>query len=245
MQNTQTPILKSQNKIVQIKQLINFSEQIGTLSHTTDKKATIQIGNLHIGQSGIVVNNQNKDNAVIISYATVIDSDLNSSTIEFKFKDILEQDALPKTNLLPKDGDSFILNHLYKNSMIIAPNFEAFDNLKKVYKNVNFLSSDFFAAYLKINNNPTPKKEDILEFAHKNDLGRIFIITDKDINTVDAVSFKVVDTIPLNFDDNTTAMPFYANIDEIQTSTFDFFGAENIGDYNKYYKKLLGIKDGK
>jgi hypothetical protein len=222
-----------------------FSEQITQLKSATKIGATIPIGNLQNGQSGIVVSNKINEKSVIICYATVISSNEKESNISFQFQDILEQDALPKTNLLPKNGDNFVLNHLYKNSMIIAPNFQALDNTKKIYENLNFLSSDFFAAYLKINNNPTPQKKDIIEFAHKNDLGRIFIITDKNINTVDALSFKVIETTPFNFDDNTTNAPFYGNIDEIKTSTFDFFGASNIGDYNKYYKKLLGIKDGK
>lgn len=222
----------------------NFAEQIIPISNTTQKGATINVGNLKVGQSGIIINNQSKDNAVILSYATVISTDSNSSIIEFQFKDILTQDALPKTNLKPKERDKFILNHLYKNTMVIAPNFEAFSNAKKLYPNLNFLDSDFFAAYLKINNNPTPKKEDIITFAHQNDLGRVFIITDKNLHTIDALSFTIIDSKPLSFDSNETNSPFYANIDEIKTSTFDFFGEENIGDYNKYYKKLLGIQDG-
>ncbi len=223
----------------------DFTEQIIPISNTTKKEATINIGNLQVGQSGIIINNQSKDNAVILSYATVITSDLNSSVIEFKFKDILTQDALPKTNLKPKDGDIFVLNHLYKNTMIIAPNFEALSNVKKINDGAHFLDSDFFAAYLKINENPTPKKEELIAFAHINDLGRIFIVTDKTINTIDALSFQIIDKQKISYDDNTTNTPFYANIDEIKTSTFDFFGEESIGDYNKYYKKLLGIKDGK
>lgn len=223
---------------------INFNEQIIQISNVTKKEANIGIGNLQAGQSGIIINNQSKDNTVILSYATVISSDQNRSVIEFKFNDVLTQDALPKTNLKPKDGDLFILNHLYKNSMIIAPNFEALSKVKKLYENTHFIDSDFFAAYLKINENPTPKKEEIIKFAQLNDLGRIFVVTDKTINTVDALSFKVINQENLSYDDNTTNLPFYANIDEIKTSTFDFFGEESIGDYNKYYKKLLGIKDG-
>lgn len=223
----------------------NFTEQKAQLTHTTKLGATIPLGGLQIGQSGIVINSQTNEKLVILCYATVTSSNANESNITFQFQDILEQDALPKTNLLPKDGDSFIVNHLYKNSMIIAPNFEALEATKKLYNGSNFLSSDFFAAYLKINNNPTPQKKDFLQFAHKNDLGRIFIVTDKNINMIDAISFTVIETIPVEFENNTTNEPFYANIDEIKTSTFDFFGALNIGDYNKYYKKLLGIQDGK
>lgn len=222
-----------------------FTEQTIKLKNTNAKQATIEIGNLHIGQSGIVINYDEKDKSVILCYAIVTSSNEKESNITFKFQDILVQKAIPKTNLLPKDGDDFILNHLYKNSMIIAPNFQALDTIKKIYNDVTFLDIDFFAAYLKMNNNPTPKKEDIIEFAHQNDLGRIFIVTENNVNIVDALSFQVIETAPLSIDDNTTNKPFYANIDGIKTSTFDFFTPDNIGDYYKYYKKLLGIKDGK
>ncbi len=223
----------------------DFIEQIIQIKNASKKDATINVGNLQIGQSGIIINTENKNNSVILCYATVVSSDLNSSKIEFQYKNILMQDALPKTNLKPKDGDQFIINHLYKNALLIAPNFEASSNVKKLNANIHFLESDFFAAYLKINENPTPKKEDLLDFAHQNDLGRIFIITDKTLNMIDAISFKIVDQQTITFEDNTTTSPFYANIEEIKTGTFNFFGEENIGDYNKYYKKLLGIKDGK
>jgi hypothetical protein len=223
----------------------DLKEQPVQIKNTNEKEATIGIGNLQVGQSGIILNNDSQGKSVIICYGIILASDENKSVISFKFEDIIVQNAIPKTNLKPKDGDLFILNHLYKNSMILAPNFEAFSNAKKLYPNLNLLDSDFFAAYLKINNNPTPKKEDIIAFAHQNDLGRVFIITDKNLHTVDALSFTIVDSKSLTFDNTETNSPFYANIDEIKTSTFDFFGEESIGDYNKYYKKLLGITDGK
>ena len=223
----------------------DLKEQIVQIKHSNHKEATIEIGNLTVGQSGIIVNNGSEGKSVIVCYGIISASDENRSIITFKFKDVLLQNAIPKTNLKPKDGDIFVINHLYKNSMILAPNFEAFSNAKKLYPNLNFLDSDFFAAYLKINNNPTPKKEDIIEFAHQNDLGRVFIIADQNLHTVDTLSFTIVDSQPLSFESNESSTPFYANIDEIKTSTFDFFGEENIGDYNKYYKKLLGIADGK
>lgn len=222
-----------------------FTEQTTKLTNTNPKQATINIGNLQVGQSGIVINQDNKDNLVILCYASVTASNEKESNITFQFQDILVQNAIPKTNLLPKDGDDFVLNHLYSNSMIIAPNFQALEGVKKLYSDVNFLNSDFFAAYLKMNNNPTPTKKDIVEFAHQNDLGRVFFVTKESIHIVDALSFKIIETVPFTIEDNTTTSPFYANIDEIKTSTFDFFGEESIGDYNKYYKKLLGITDGK
>ena len=225
----------------------NLSEQTTTLSNVNvDKKeATISIGKLSIGQSGIIVNTDAKENKIIICYATIVSSENDSSLVKFNFKEIIEQHAMPTTKLLPKNGDTFVLNHLYKNSMIIAPNFKALSETKKLYPNINFLDTDLFGAYLKINNTPAPTKEDILTFAHKNDLGSIFVIVNDKINIVDSVSFAVVDSIPLTNDDKTSSSPFHTNVEDIKVSTFSFFELKSIGEYHSYYKKLLGLKDGK
>lgn len=225
----------------------DLNEQIVKISSTDYKKneATIPVGNLVIGQSGIVVNDEIKDSKFIICYATIVSSQPNESIIKFDFREIIEQNAMPKTKLLPKDGDTFVLNHLYKNSMIIAPNFESLNETKKLYNDFNFLDSDLFAAYLKINNTPVPKKKDILNFAHQNDLGTVFIIENDKINIVDALSFSVIKTIPLKINDKNSASPFHTNIEDIKTSTLSFFEEKDIGEYHSYYKKLLGSTDGK
>lgn len=209
------------------------------------KEATINIGNLLIGQSGIVINTDIKNKIVILDYATVSASDKNSSKIKFLNQEIIEQNAIPKTKLLPKIGDSFIINHLYKNAIIIAPNYKSQQEIKKLYPNFTFINSDIFGGYLKINNTPVPSKEDITSFAHQNDLGIIFLVENNNINIIDAISFNVLEKSTLNIDDNTTMKPFYTNVEDIKNSTFTFFKPENIGDYNTYYKTLLGATNGK
>jgi hypothetical protein len=223
----------------------DFIEKKVQIKNTTAREAIIDLGNLKIGQSGIILHIESDGKPVIVSYGIISSSDKNSSVISLRFKDVLLQDAFPKTNLKPKDGDIFVLNHLYKNSMIVAPNFEALSKVKENFVGLNFIDSDFFAAYLKINNNPTPTKEDIKQFAYQNDLGRVFVVVDKMIYVVDMVSFQIVDAKPLIYNDNTFASPFYANIDNIKTAAFNFFGAKEILNYDMYYKKLLGLKDGK
>ncbi|MBI3873499.1 MAG: plasminogen-binding N-terminal domain-containing protein, partial [Arcobacter sp.] len=194
----------------------NLTEQITKLTNLTanNKEATINLGNLKIGQSGIVINNDLQGKQVILCYATVISSDNNNSIIKFDFREIIEQSAIPKTKLLPKNGDTFIINHLYKNSMIIAPNFKAITKIKQLYSNFNFLDIDLFGAYLKINNTPAPKKEDIVTFAHLNDLGSIFLVENKNLHILDAISLTKIETIPFEIDDNTTISPFQTNVED-------------------------------
>jgi hypothetical protein len=226
---------------------ISNNEQITTITQIDEIKneATVNQGNLSKGQSGIVINNNISNKIVIISYATVVSSNKETSTIKFNKQEIIEQDAIPKTKLLPKLGDKFIVNHLYKNGFIIAPNYKALVETKKLYPNFAFLDSDLFGGYLKINNTPAPTKDDIKAFAHKNDLGVVFIVENNTVNIIDAISFDILESSQIKIEDNSTIKPFYTNVEDIKVSTFDFFKAEKIDDYNKYYKNLLGTNDGK
>ena len=214
------------------------------LTQTNEKGAKLIVPHLPAGQSGVVVATSGS-NSVVISYGIVTATDLNSTTITFDSREIITQNAIPKTKLLPKDGDIFVLGHLYKNSIIIAPNYDALKEVETMKPNHSFIGSDLFGAFLKIENTPAPKKETFLNFAHQNDLGIFHIVIDEMLYTVDALSFNIVHKEPIIYKNKATISPFYTNVEDIKTSTFSFFEEESIGDYNKYYKKLLGIADGK
>ena len=222
----------------------DLSVQSFVLTQTNKKEAKLLVPHLPIGQSGVVVA-RSGSNSVVISYGIVSATDGNSTTITFDPREIIAQNAIPKTKLRPKDGDIFILGHLYKNSIIIAPNYEALKEVEKIKSSYSFVESDLFGAFLKIENTPAPKKETFLDFAHKNDLGIFHIVIDETLYTVDALSFIVVNKEPISYKNKATISPFYTNVEDIKTSTFSFFEEESIGEYHAYYKKLLGIHDGK
>jgi len=75
--------------------------------------AIINKGNLKKGQSGAIIHKFKDNNEIILKYAYVIKSNNKTSTIKFSKINILPQDALANTNLEPKKGDTFILNHLF------------------------------------------------------------------------------------------------------------------------------------
>jgi len=214
-----------------------FAIEIFDVTPTTAK---INITNLNLGHSGIIVKKTN-NNTMIITQAVVIKSTNNNSTLEFVDKDIIVQNAIPTTQLIPENGDKFILSHLYKTSLLIVPNIKAKNNVKKLYPNQNFLNEDFFAAHLKILQQPIPDKETISNFAQAQQIGTIFIVVKNKLYILDSITFKIINTINLSYNDDSTNVPFLTKIQDIKAGTWDFSG-EKIEDYNRYYLQLMETK---
>lgn len=211
-----------------------------------EKTATINKGNLAEGQSGIVIHRFKDENEAILAFGVVEKSNERNTTIKFIFKDIIEQDAIPTTNLKPQIGDMFLVSHLYDTAMFIVPNYEALEAAKTLFTSLNLVDTDIFAGFLKIEEEPVPKLEDFQKFAKMHSAGVLVFVVEDKAHVIDVISKKEIAIKNINYDDNTTALPFFTNVEEIKTGVFDFFSEESIGDYNKYYKKLLGIKnDGK
>ncbi len=203
----------------------------------TDTTAKVKVGDLRIGQSGIIVNDIS-GNYTIITNATVIKSEKDHSTIQFVKSKLLTQAAIPTLKAKPTNSDLFVLNHLYKSSLLIVPNLKAKKVIKRNFPNQNFLAEDFFASYLKVHDNPVPSKQDIIDFCSLQEVGTIFIVVKNKLYIIDALSFKTIDEISVSINDYHTQLPFFTRIAEIETSIFDF-GATDIGDYNKFYLSLI------
>jgi len=203
----------------------------------TDKTAKVKVGNLKIGQSGVIVNDIS-GNYTILTQASVIKTAKDYSVIEFVESQLLKQDAIPTLKAKPTNSDLFILNHLYKSSLLIVPNLKAKKLIKKNFEKQNFLSEDFFASYLKINDNPVPSKSDIVEFCSMQEIGTIFIVIKNKLYIIDALSFKTIDEISVPINDFSTQLPFLTRISGIENGMFDF-GASSIGSYNEFYLSLI------
>lgn len=202
---------------------------------TTIDTAKIDLAYLKVGQSGAIVQ-QVGDKYLIVSSATVIDSNKDGSTIKFIDIDLLKQEALPTSTLKPKEGDTFVLNHLYNTSLLIVPNSKAKKMILENYKKQNFLSEDFFASYLKLEHTPIPSKEDITDFCKNQQIGTIYIVIKNQLYIVDALSFAIIDTIDVAVNDSRTQMPFYTKIEEIESSMFDI--DFTLGTVTNFVKKL-------
>ena len=200
--------------------------------------AKINKGNLIIGQSGAIIHKFKNGNEIILKYAYIIKSNNSFSIIKFSDIKILPQKALANTNLLPQKNDYFILNNLYHNSLIIAPNYQSYKEIKNIYKTFNFLNPDYFAAFLKLDRNPTPNKKDIQDFCIDNQIGTIFFVIKNKVYLVDIISFKVIFSKKIDITSKKIQLPFFSNVEDIKGNIFNW---GKIGNYDKYYSKIIGL----
>ncbi|WP_026803868.1 plasminogen-binding N-terminal domain-containing protein [Aliarcobacter lanthieri] len=225
------------------------------VENLNDNKSVIAVGNLLVGQSGIVVHIYDNDKRLIVSNAKVVSSNDNSSVVEYFPFDDLKQDAIPTTNRTIKNGDVIILNYMYDQSLLIAPDFNSYQAVREDFAQNNFIHPDIFGATLKFDNQPLPKKEDFQKFSIDQNLGTIFFVVAKKIYILDAKTFSILDSYSFPYASNEKQMPFFTRVEEIKGPLIDFknipFVSEALGlkddsidssNYDNYYKSILGIK---
>jgi len=223
----------------------NFSiKPIGMkIENIQDNKSTINVGNLIVGQSGIVVHIYDNDKRLIVSNAKVISSNSNTSVVEFFKFDDLKQDALPTSKREVEIGDVLVLNYMYNSSLLITPTQDSFQSVRDNFKLNNFIHSDIFAAKLKVNNKPYPTKEDFQSFAIEQNLGTIFFALNNKVYIVDTKTFTILDSYSFAYENSEIKMPFYTRVEEIEESILDFsfFSDKKELNYDEYYKRILGL----
>ena len=224
----------------------NLQPTPSSIIWTDTEKAVINKGNLKLGQSGIVLHKFENNQEMILTRGVVTKTNENNSTIKFTIDDIIVQNAIPTTNLKPSAGDTFLLNHLYDTTLLIVPNFEVNKKIKTVFYNLRYIETDTLAGFLKINNAPVPSMSLFQRFAKEHNIGLLLFVVHNKLHVVDSISLKILESFPITYKNSSTSLPFYTNVEGIQTGVFDFFGEDSIKDYHKYYTKLLGLNnDGK
>ncbi|MCB9096205.1 plasminogen-binding N-terminal domain-containing protein [Arcobacter aquimarinus] len=217
------------------------------VTNINNNKSNIDIGNLIVGQSGIVVHIYDNDKRLIVSNAKVISSNENSSVVEFFPFNDLTQDAIPTSNRSVTENDILILNYMYNSSLLIAPTLDSFQAVRENFKLNNFMHSDIFAAKLKVENKPYPTKEDIQKFAIEQNLGTIFFVLDNKVYVLDTKTFTILESYAFAYESAEKQMPFYTRVEDIEesifnSSFFDFFSEDKKSNYDEYYKRILGLK---
>lgn len=215
-----TPKQVAQN--IKSKAKVSFSSNDILISQVNDGKAVINIGNLKPGQSGIIQHKYDNGKTLIVSSAFVETSSATQSTIKFIPYLGLNQNAIPTSNRKAQDGDRFILNYLYNESLLIAPNAESFRATRKRFATNNFVHSDVFGAYLKAHYEPTPSKDLIQEYALSQNMGTIFFVLDSFVYVVDTQTFIILAKKPLSYIPGDEQMPFYTRVERIEKSIFAF-----------------------
>lgn len=245
---TNTELKKRENKKVQSNKDTNkLSYQAFGLKidNIKDNQTIINIGNLIVGQSGVVVHLHDEQKKLIVANATVINSDDTSSVIKFSKFDDLKQNALPTSKRNVEIGDILVLNYLYTSSLLIAPTQESFQIVRDNFKYNSFMHSDVFATYLKTQGKAFPTKESIQNFATKQNLRTIFVVINNKVYVLDTKTFKVLTNYNIKYNASKSQMPFYTRVEKIEDGplSFDFFDFEEIKSYLKYFEFLLDEED--
>jgi len=239
-----------QTQEVEVQEKTNSQKQLSfkaigvKIENIQDNKSTINVGNLIIGQSGVVIHIYDNDKRLIVANAEVIESNESTSVIKFsKFNDLV-QDAIPTSNRTVEKNDILVLNYLYTASLLIAPDLDTFQAIRSNFKYNNFLHSDIFATKLKQDNMPFLTKKYIQQYAISQNLGTIFIVANQNLYVLDTKTLKVLTSYKVSYDAKKAEMPFYTRVADIETSNLDieiFSNNQNV-PYDVYYKRMLGLK---
>ncbi|WP_200762657.1 plasminogen-binding N-terminal domain-containing protein [Nitrosophilus alvini] len=228
------PLLFAQAQTINItSEILNEGKEIAEIKKTAAP----------VGSSGIVIHKFDDKHSTIVAHATIIEKKADRDIVKFSVFKALAQEALPVPNLKPEKGDKVILKYLYDRGLIISPNKQTYDAIKKRYKDIEWIHPDLFAAELSKSGTAAPTKEDFQKFCEEYSLGIVYFAVEDIGYTVDCVSFK-----PVYKEKNAILskenfkLPFYSRVEEIQTSWFSFYKTTEIKDYTNYYKNLLETK---
>ncbi|ANE35951.1 putative PgbA domain protein [Campylobacter iguaniorum] len=193
-----------------------------------------------VGSSGIVMHKFSDGSKSIIARAVVTEKKAGFAKVRFELFDSLKQPALPIPKILPENGDEIVLNYLYDRALIVAPNEEVFKEITNHFKNITFVHPDIMGSYLSYEYKPNPSRDDFRLMCAQNAAGVIFIALDGEAVFADCGSFNVLKKFKSK-DISYYQLPFYTRITDIDTVFWKLDSAK-IGNYNKYYKRLLGNK---
>ena len=183
---------------------------------SSNKFATIN-GNVLVGSSGIVVHNN-----IIIALAEAV----SKNKLKYLPYTNLTNRALATPKITPKVGDTIKMYHDYNRALIIAPNQEAYLNIKSKLKDV--VDSDLFVAMA--SDVTELEKKDFQKFCKAYDVGIVYFDLDKNY-IVDCNTFKIIETTP-NKTKPIYKKPLFSSYQLDKSDT----------NYINYYKNLIKAK---
>ena len=215
----------------------------GVLSDVKDGGARIENSDkIVLGSSGVVIRNFKNGESSIIARAVVTQKGGAYANVRFEVFENLAQDALPIPGVMPKNGDTIILNYLYSRAVIVAPNESVYKQVSEHFKNITFISPDVAAAYLADIHSPSPNRTDFRNICYQNAAGLIFIAFDGEGVFADCGSFKTLHSFKSGKVSG-YMRPFYSNVRKISEHFWDINDGQ-IGNYEKYYRKLIKQNEG-
>jgi hypothetical protein len=220
----------------------NFSTYKTTVLKADKNIVTItDSNNFSIGSSGVIMHSFDSEHSTIIATVEVIEKKSGYALLKYENFKGLKQSALPSYNIKPQKGDEVILNFLYDRAMAIVPNKDTLRYITQKYSDIEWIHPDIFASKLAIEYTPVPEKKDFKHECRQDNFALLFFAIEDKGYFVDCNSFKVLHQVNLSQTNREIKVPFYSRLKEIKGRMFGLMGGDGIKDYDRYYKKLLGL----
>lgn len=173
--------------------------------------------------------------SMIVARAKYLSKEDNFAKLElYTFSD-LKQSALPIPAILPQIGDGVIFNTRIKNTLLIAPNKEAYEFIANTYSDFEFFDINVFSAYLMQKKQSLPTRNDLRDFCKTWVLGSVAVVLEDKLNLYECSSLDKI--AEFNLDKtylNEENINFYSNFKENLSKKTDYFS---------YYYKLFKEKE--
>ena len=194
---------------------------------------------VEVGSSGVIMHSFDNSHQAISKGIEVIQKDDKFTKIKFSDFGYLKQNALPSYNITPKKGDKVILNYLYNKALAITPNHQTLKYIEDKYPSIEWVHPDILAIGLVNEGDFSPTIESFQEVCKSNTFALLFFAVKESGYFVDCNSFKIIHSTKIQ-SSHEKITPFYSRID-IEDGSFLNFGTNKVKNYDKFYKKLLGI----
>ena len=202
--------------------------------------ATIEINKIDIGMSGFIVHTIAEGHSVILKNIVVTNYDESTkiATLEMSSYDALENNALPNGKWKVQAGNTAVLAFGYTRGLLVAPNGDIYHKITKSVNNLQWVHPDIFATILSFNGHPTPLREDFTKFSISTSVGLVFLYLDGKVFTIDSKSFKILSITDADLVQETTELPFYTRVEEIDADWWGE-GSSELEAYEPHYYELL------
>jgi len=169
------------------------------------------------GMSGIVVHDYG-NGLTAISNSVVTDKNGKATLLPYT---AIPHENIPGIKTASKVNDKVILGNFYNNALLIAPNAKIYNSITKKFKKT-WVHPDRFALDFMSNSQSAISFDNLEEFAKKNQVGLVLIVTKNSILTLDPISKKIIAKQAFTANNAKTMNPFYARFEQLDTSAFGF-----------------------
>ena len=169
------------------------------------------------GMSGIVVHDYG-NGLTAITNSVVTDKNGKATLLPYT---AIPHENIPGIKTASKVNDKVILGNFYNNALLIAPNAKIYNSITKKFKKT-WVHPDRFALDFMSNSQSAISFDNLEEFAKKNQVGLVLIVTKNSILTLDPISKKFIAKQAFTANNTKTMNPFYARFEQIDTSAFGF-----------------------